>query len=48
MLNSIYVCNNIKIFIYVINIFKDMSNTKTIKYKNVVIFLERATQCDPN
>ena len=34
-------------FINVINISSDMSYTKTVKYKNVVIFLESAIQCDP-
>ena len=28
MLNSIYVCNNIKIFIYVVNIFRGITNSK--------------------
>ena len=38
MLDSVYVCNNIKIFIYFMNIFRYMTNSKTVKYKNVVIF----------
>ena len=37
VLDSIYVCNDIKIFIYFVNIFRYMSNTKTVKYKNIFI-----------
>ena len=47
MLNSIYVCNNIKIFICFINIFMYMTNSKTVKYKNVAIFFERDVQWLP-
>ena len=43
MLDSIYVCNNIKIFINVVNIFRNVTYTKTIRYKNVVIFLTELT-----
>ena len=39
-----YVCNNIKFFIYVINIFRDMTDTKTVKYKNILLVLESAIQ----
>ena len=37
MLNSIYVCNDIKIVIYFINIFWDMTYAKAIEYKNIFI-----------
>ena len=46
MLNSKYICNNVKIFINLMNIFRNMTYTKTIKYKNGVIF-SRATQREP-
>ena len=42
MLNSIYVYNNIKIFIYFINIFRDMSYTKAVEYKNIFIISRKA------
>ena len=35
---SIYICNNIIIFINLIQIIWDISNTKTIKYENIIIF----------
>ena len=38
ILNSIYICNNIIIFINFIQIIWDISNTKTIKYENIIIF----------
>ena len=35
------------IFVNFIQIIWDISNTKTIKYENIVIFLDKATQCEP-
>ena len=37
MLNSIYVCNDIEFFINFINIFSYESNSKTVKYVDVII-----------
>ena len=47
MLNPVYVCNNIKIFINVINIFRDMTNSNESNMKIFLLYLERDIQCDP-